>query len=114
MHIYMHLAGKVRANACILYMHAAPKKRHTGPLHSPAPDEPNILSIYPMLDGTDYAEQTIGINVIDDLVMKALKCKTLGGIHMQSTAGSSYGAIIIYTRVVYILRMRVRVPRCPE
>ena len=33
-----------------------------------------------------------------------LKCKTLGGIHMQSTADTS---------VVYILRMRVRVPRCP-
>ena len=39
--------------------------------------------------------------------MKALKCKTLGGIHMQSTAAT-------YTSVVYnILHMRVRVPRCP-
>ena len=38
---------------------------------------------------------------------RALKCKTLGGIHMQSTAA-------MHTSVVYILRMRVRVPRCPE
>ena len=30
------------------------------------------------------------------VVMKALKCKTLGGIHMQSTAGSSYGAMHIH------------------
>ena len=41
--------------------------------------------------------------------MKALKCKPLGGIHMQSTA-----TMHTYTSVVYILRMRVRVPRCPE
>ena len=46
--------------------------------------------------------------------MKALKCKTLGGIHMQSTAAMELCTYIIYTSVVYILRMRVRVPRCPE
>ena len=28
--------------------------------------------------------------------MKALKRKNLGGIHMQSTAGSSYGAMHIH------------------
>ena len=43
---------------------------------------------------------------IDDK-MKALKCKTLGGIHMQSTAA-------MLALCIYVLRMRVRVPRCPE
>ena len=41
-------------------------------------------------------------------ITRALKCKTLAGIHMQSTQ------LCTYTSVVYILRMRVRVPRCPE
>ena len=49
-------------------------KRHTVLLRSPAPDEPNFLSIYPMLDGTDYAQQTIGVNVVDDLVINATNC----------------------------------------
>ena len=31
-----------------------------------APDGPNILSIHPMADGTDYAQQTPPVNVIDD------------------------------------------------
>ena len=31
-----------------------------------APDEPNFLSIYPMADGTDFAQQTRAVNVIDD------------------------------------------------
>ena len=44
-----------------------------GLLHSPAPDEPNFLSRYPMLDGTDYAEQTVAVNVIDDLVINATR-----------------------------------------
>ena len=43
------------------------------------------------------------------VLMKALKCKTLGGIHMQSTAATE---LCTYNSVVYILRMRVRVPRC--
>ena len=33
---------------------------------STAPDEPNFLSIYPMADGTDFAQQTPPVNVIDD------------------------------------------------
>ena len=48
-------------------------KRHTVLLHSPAPDEPNLFSIYPMVDGSDYAQQTIGVNVIDDLVINATR-----------------------------------------
>ena len=31
-----------------------------------APDGPNFLSIHPMADGTDYAQQTPATNVIDD------------------------------------------------
>ena len=31
-----------------------------------APDEPNFLGIYPMADGTDYAQQTPASNLIDD------------------------------------------------
>ena len=31
-----------------------------------APDEPNIFSIYPMEDGTDFAQQTLAVNVIGD------------------------------------------------
>ena len=39
---------------------------------STAPDEPNIFSIYPMADGTDYAKQTLAINVIDDTFITEL------------------------------------------
>ena len=31
-----------------------------------APDEPNFLGIHPMADGTDFAQQTLAVNVIDD------------------------------------------------
>ena len=31
-----------------------------------APDEPYFLGIYPMEDGTDFAQQTPPVNVIDD------------------------------------------------
>ena len=31
-----------------------------------APDVPNFLGLYLMATGTDYAEQTVGINAIDD------------------------------------------------
>ena len=48
--------------------------------------------------------------------LKALKCKTLGGI-IGLTFNSSYvhtqHTLYSITNVVYILRMRVRVPRCP-
>ena len=47
-----------------------------------------------------HASQNCASHKPTHKTMKALKCKTLGGIHMQSTAMS----------VVYILRMRVRVP----
>ena len=48
-------------------------KRHTVLLRSPAPDEPNFLSIYPMLDGTDYAQQTPRVNVIDNNFIHELR-----------------------------------------
>ena len=35
-------------------------------LFSSAPDEPNFVGIYPMADGTDFAQQTPAVNVIDD------------------------------------------------
>ena len=40
-------------------------------LLSPAPDMPNFLSRYPMAGRTDYAEQTIGVNAIDDQLINA-------------------------------------------
>ena len=46
---------------------SSPKCTFISPLSIPtAPDEPNIFSIYPMADGTDYAQQTPPVNVIDD------------------------------------------------
>ena len=39
---------------------------------SAAPDEANIFSIYPMADGTDFAQQTRDINVIDDTFITEL------------------------------------------
>ena len=38
---------------------------------STAPDEPNFLSIYSMVDGTDFAQQTYATNVIDDTFITA-------------------------------------------
>ena len=38
-------------------------------ISSAAPDEPNFLSIYPMADGTDFAQQTLSSNVIDDTII---------------------------------------------
>ena len=38
---------------------------------STAPDEPDFLSIYPMADGTDFAQQTPAINAIDDTFITA-------------------------------------------
>ena len=34
-----------------------------------APDSPNFLSVYSMASGTDYAEQTLAVNSIDDQVI---------------------------------------------
>ena len=46
----------------------SPKWIFVSPLSIPtAPDEPNFLGIiYPMADGTDFAQQTPATNVIDD------------------------------------------------
>ena len=35
----------------------------------PAPDVPNFLSQYPMVEGTDFAQQTRAVNVIDDIII---------------------------------------------
>ena len=40
---------------------------------SSAPDEPNFVSIYPMADGTDFAQQTPAVNVIDDTFITAVR-----------------------------------------
>ena len=34
-----------------------------------APDEPNFLSQYPMVEGTDFAQQTRAVNVIDGIIL---------------------------------------------
>ena len=34
-----------------------------------APDEPNFLSQYPMVEGTDFAQQTRAVNVIDGIII---------------------------------------------
>ena len=38
-------------------------------LSSSAPDEPNFLGQYPMVEGTDFAQQTMAVNVIDDNII---------------------------------------------
>ena len=35
-------------------------------ISSAAPDGPNVFSIYPMADGTDFTQQTTAVNVVDD------------------------------------------------
>ena len=46
---------------------SSPKCIFISPLSIPtAPDEPNFLSVHSMADGTDFAQQTPAINVIDD------------------------------------------------
>ena len=35
----------------------------------PAPDTPNFLSQYQMIEGSDYAQQTVVINAIDDTLI---------------------------------------------
>ena len=52
---------------------SSPKCIFISPLSIPtAPDGPNFLSIYPMADGTDYAQQTLADNVIDDTFITEL------------------------------------------
>ena len=40
-------------------------------IFSPAPDMPDFLSRYLMPEGTDYAEQTFGVNAIEDELINA-------------------------------------------
>ena len=40
---------------------------------SPAPDWPNFLGTYLMPERTDYAEQTFGVNAIDDQLINATR-----------------------------------------
>ena len=40
---------------------------------SPAPDMPDFLSRYLMPERTDYAEQTFGVNAIDDQLLNATR-----------------------------------------
>ena len=40
---------------------------------SPAPDEPNFMSRYLMAERTDYAEQTLSANAIDDQLINATR-----------------------------------------
>ena len=40
---------------------------------SPAPDTPDFLSRYLMRERTDYAEQTFGVNAIDDQLINATR-----------------------------------------
>ena len=70
-----------------------------------------LESIYIHSYNTTQQETVNAVYAMMSHTMKALKCKTLGGIHMQSTAAMELCTYIIYTSVVYILRMRVRVPR---
>ena len=42
-------------------------------LHSLAPDEPNFLGQYPIAYRTDYAQQTFGVNAIDDETITELR-----------------------------------------
>ena len=39
---------------------------------SPAPDPPDFLSRYPMREGSDYAQQTLSVNLIDDTTIDEL------------------------------------------
>ena len=43
------------------------------PFPVPAPDEPYIFSRYPMAEGTDFAQQTRIVNVIDDIIISELR-----------------------------------------
>ena len=60
------LASESQLTVCIVLM-------MTLCILSPAPDTPDFLSRYPMLEGTDYAEQTFGVNAIDDQLINATR-----------------------------------------
>ena len=42
-------------------------------LCSTAPDEPNFISQYPMEEGTDFAQQTRAVNVIDGIIITEVR-----------------------------------------
>ena len=60
----VRLASESRLTVCIVVM-------ITLCILSPAPDAPDFLSRYRMAEGTDYAEQTIGVNAINDQLINA-------------------------------------------
>ena len=61
----VRLASESQLTLCIVLM-------MTLCILSPAPDTPDFLSRYFMLEGTDYAEQTFGVNAIDDQLITAV------------------------------------------
>ena len=58
------LASESQLTVCIVLM-------MTLRILSPAPDMPDFLSRYLMLERTDYAEQTFGVNAINDQLINA-------------------------------------------
>ena len=62
----VRLASESRLTVCIVLM-------MTLCILSPAPDTPDFLSMYPMEEGTDYAEQTFYVNAINDQGINATR-----------------------------------------
>ena len=60
----VRLASESELTLCIVLM-------MTLRILSPAPDMPDFLSRYSMAGRTDYAEQTLGVNAIDDQLITA-------------------------------------------
>ena len=65
-----HLSSVYIPSGAPLASESSPKCIFISLLSIPtAPDGPNFLSIYPMADGTDYAQQTPRVNVIGDTII---------------------------------------------
>ena len=62
----VRLASESQLTVCIVLM-------ITPCIFSPAPDIPNFLSMYLMPERSDYAEQTFGVNAIDDQLINATR-----------------------------------------
>ena len=62
----VRLASESQLTVCIVLM-------MTFCILSPAPDTPDFLSRYLMRERTDYAEQTFGVNAIDDQLINATR-----------------------------------------
>ena len=62
----VRLASESQLTVCIVLM-------MTLCILSPAPDMPDFLSRYLMPEGTDYAEQTFGVNAINDQLINATR-----------------------------------------